>query len=110
MPAVGYVLLIKTLHNEPAATAALQMAVPGLLVGPVHGAQWPVASWADHPRQVEDHAEAMRSMDFVLDVEVAYVDWRGDPDSTDLQFDWNDLRGGRRLAPRGETAPQIGPS
>lgn len=105
MPAVGYVLLLKESCDAGVAAAALQVAVPGLLVGPIAGAQWPVASWAEHPRQVEDQAESMRSMDFVLDVEVAYVDWRGDPDSADIQFDWNDLRSGRRRAGSDTIAP-----
>ncbi len=96
MPAVGYVLLIKHSFDMTAAAEALRAAVPGLLVGHLAGAQWPVASWADQPGQVEDQVEAMRSVDFVLEVEVAYVDWRGSPDSDDIQFDWSALRSGRR--------------
>lgn len=105
MPAVGYVLLLKEQCDATAATSELQRAVPGLLFGRVTGAQWPVASWAEQPRLVEEQAEALRALPFVMDVEVAYVDWRGDPASDDLPFDWNDLRRGQRRAALDELAP-----
>lgn len=98
MPAVGYVLLLRENCEIAAAATELQCAVPGLLTGHVNGAQWPVASWAEQPRHVEDQADALRALAFVMDVEVAYVDWRGESESDDLQFDWNDLRRGQRRA------------
>lgn len=98
MPAVGYVLLLRQPFDQAEASAALQVAVPGLMLGPVSGAQWPVASWAEQPNHVQDQAEALRTLAFVMDVEIAYVDWRGDPTSDDMQFDWNDLRRGQRRA------------
>jgi hypothetical protein len=98
MPAVGFVLLINRLSNTARRDDALTAAVPGLMVGAVSGERWPVASWADHPRQVEEQAQALRAVDGILDVEVACVDWRGDSTASDIQFDWSELRGRRRTA------------
>lgn len=98
MPAVGFVLLINPDGGAQPRGADLIAAVPELMVGEVCGERWPVASWADHPRQVEDQAEALRQVTGILDVEVACVDWRGDASSSDIQFDWNELRGRRRTA------------
>ena len=96
MPAVGYVLILAGACDVAAAIPALEAAVPGLLLGQALGAHWPVAGWAERPDQVEAQVEALRSLTLVLDVEIAYVDWRGDPTSEDMQFDWNDLRSGRQ--------------
>lgn len=98
MPAVGFVLLLAPLSDIASQPQALQAAVPELLVGERCGERWPVASWAEHPRQVEEQAEALRRVDGILDVEVACVDWRGDSSASDIQFDWNELRGRRRNA------------
>lgn len=98
MPAVGFVLLIARLSNAAPRGDALTAAVPGLMVGAVTGQRWPVASWADHPRQVEEQAQALRGVDGIMDVEVACVDWRGDESASDIQFDWSELRGRRRTA------------
>lgn len=98
MPAVGFVLLINGLIGDAPRSEALTTAVPGLMVGDLCGERWPVSSWADHPRQVEEQAETLRQVDGVMDVEVACVDWRGDSTASDIQFDWSELRGRRRTA------------
>lgn len=98
MPAVGFVLLVKHASNDIPQGDALTTAVPGLMLGDPCGGRWPVSSWADQPRQVEEQAEALRGVDGVMDVEVACVDWRGDSTASDIQFDWSELRGRRRTA------------